>query len=29
LFAAAHATHHFEEFSSDFAVWVVFYGTQK
>ncbi|HEV2100689.1 MAG TPA: cupin domain-containing protein, partial [Stellaceae bacterium] len=29
LFAAAHATHRFEDFSGDFAVWVVFYGPQK
>ncbi len=29
LFAAAHAPHGFEDFSDDFAVWVVFYGPQK
>jgi mannose-6-phosphate isomerase-like protein (cupin superfamily) len=29
LFAAAHEVHRFEEFSDDFAVWVVFYGAQK
>ncbi len=29
LFAAAHVVHRFEEFSSDFAVWVIFYGAQK
>ena len=29
LFAAAHAPHGFEDFSADFAVWVVFYGPQK
>jgi mannose-6-phosphate isomerase-like protein (cupin superfamily) len=29
LFAAAHATHRFEDFSDDFAAWVVFYGPQK
>jgi mannose-6-phosphate isomerase-like protein (cupin superfamily) len=29
LFAAAHATHRFEDFSGDFAVWVIFYGPQK
>jgi len=26
LFAAARAVHRFEDFSNDFAVWVVFYG---
>lgn len=26
LFAAAHAVHGFEDFSDDFAVWIVFYG---
>ena len=26
LFAPAGADHRFEEFSEDFAVWVVFYG---
>ncbi len=29
LFAAAHAPHRFEDFSSDFAVWVIFYGPQR
>jgi mannose-6-phosphate isomerase-like protein (cupin superfamily) len=29
LYAAAHETHRFEDFSDDFAVWVVFYGSQK
>lgn len=29
LFAAAHAQHGFDEFSEDFAVWVVFYGPVK
>jgi mannose-6-phosphate isomerase-like protein (cupin superfamily) len=29
LFAAAHAPHGFENFSADFAVWVVFYGPRK
>jgi mannose-6-phosphate isomerase-like protein (cupin superfamily) len=29
LFAAAHAAHRFEDFSGDFAAWVVFYGPQK
>src|SRR5271154_6301308 len=29
LFAAAHATHRFEDFSSDFAAWGIFYGPQK
>ena len=29
LFAAAHAPHRFEDFSDDFAAWVVFYGPQK
>ncbi len=29
LFAAAHATHRFEDLSKDFAVWVIFYGPQK
>ena len=29
LFAAAHAPHGFEDFSDDFAVWVVFYGPRK
>ena len=26
LFAAAHVVHGFEDFSDDFAVWIVFYG---
>ncbi len=26
LFAAAHETHRFEDFSDDFATWVMFYG---
>ena len=29
LYAAAHATHRFEDFSDDFAAWVIFYGPQK
>jgi mannose-6-phosphate isomerase-like protein (cupin superfamily) len=29
LFAAAHLPHRFEDFSEDFAVWVVFYGPQR
>ena len=29
LFAPAHAPHHFEDFSVDFACWVVFYGAEK
>jgi mannose-6-phosphate isomerase-like protein (cupin superfamily) len=29
LFAAAHATHRFEDFSGDFAAWVIFYGPTK
>lgn len=29
LFAAAHAPHRFEDFSDDFAAWVVFYGPEK
>lgn len=28
LFVAAHAPHRFEEFTDDFAAWVVFYGPQ-
>jgi mannose-6-phosphate isomerase-like protein (cupin superfamily) len=28
LFAAAHVEHRFEDFSDDFATWVVFYGPQ-
>jgi len=26
LFVAAHVEHHFENFTPDFATWVVFYG---
>ena len=29
LFAAAHIVHGFEDFSDDFAIWIVFYGPQK
>ena len=29
LFAAAHAVHRFEDFSLDFAVWVIFYGPTR
>jgi mannose-6-phosphate isomerase-like protein (cupin superfamily) len=29
LYVAAHETHRFEEFSADFAAWVVFYGPVK
>jgi mannose-6-phosphate isomerase-like protein (cupin superfamily) len=28
-FAAAHAVHGFEDFSDDFAIWIIFYGPQK
>ncbi len=28
LFVPAHATHRFEEFTDDFAAWVVFWGPQ-
>ncbi len=28
LFAAAGVPHHFENFSDDFAVWVIFYGPE-
>jgi mannose-6-phosphate isomerase-like protein (cupin superfamily) len=28
LFVPAHATHRFEEFSDDLAVWVFFYGPE-
>ena len=28
-FAAAHAAHGFEDFSDDFAIWVIFYGPVK
>jgi mannose-6-phosphate isomerase-like protein (cupin superfamily) len=29
LFAAAHAAHGFEDYSDDFAIWIVFYGSEK
>ena len=29
IFVAAHELHRFEDFSDDFAVWVVFYGPMK
>jgi mannose-6-phosphate isomerase-like protein (cupin superfamily) len=29
IFVAAHEEHRFEDFSDDFAVWVVFYGPVK
>lgn len=29
LFAAAHAAHGFEEFSEDFAIWIIFYGPDR
>ena len=29
LYVAAHETHRFEDFSDDFAAWVVFYGKVK
>jgi mannose-6-phosphate isomerase-like protein (cupin superfamily) len=29
LYVAAHETHRFEDFSDDFAAWVVFYGPAK
>ena len=29
LFAAAHTAHGFEDFSDDFAIWIVFYGPVK
>jgi mannose-6-phosphate isomerase-like protein (cupin superfamily) len=29
LFAAAHAPHGFEDFSDDFAIWIIFYGPVK
>lgn len=29
LYVAAHETHRFEDFSGDFAAWVVFYGPVK
>lgn len=28
LFVAARVEHHFENFSDDFAVWVIFYGPE-
>jgi mannose-6-phosphate isomerase-like protein (cupin superfamily) len=28
-FAAAHAEHGFEDFTDDFAIWIVFYGPEK
>ncbi len=28
LFAAAHEVHRFEDFSPDFATWVIFYGPE-
>ena len=28
-FAAAHAPHGFEDFTDDFAIWVIFYGAVK
>jgi mannose-6-phosphate isomerase-like protein (cupin superfamily) len=29
LFAVAHAPHGFEDFSDDFAIWIIFYGPRK
>jgi quercetin dioxygenase-like cupin family protein len=29
LFAAAHVAHGFDDFSDDFAIWIVFYGPVK
>ena len=29
LYVAAHETHRFEDFSTDFATWVIFYGAAK
>jgi mannose-6-phosphate isomerase-like protein (cupin superfamily) len=29
LYAAAHEVHRFEDYSADFAAWVVFYGPVK
>lgn len=29
LFAPAHVAHGFEDFSDDFAVWIIFYGARK
>jgi mannose-6-phosphate isomerase-like protein (cupin superfamily) len=28
-FAAAHAEHGFEDFTDDFAIWIIFYGPMK
>ncbi|HSI01823.1 MAG TPA: cupin domain-containing protein [Reyranella sp.] len=28
-FAAAHAPHGFEDFTDDFAIWIIFYGPTK
>ena len=28
-FAAAHAEHGFENFTDDFAIWIIFYGPVK
>ena len=28
-FAAAHAPHGFEDFTDDFAIWIIFYGPVK
>ena len=28
-FAAAHAEHGFENFTEDFAIWIIFYGPVK
>jgi mannose-6-phosphate isomerase-like protein (cupin superfamily) len=29
LFAAAHVAHGFENFTDDFSVWIIFYGSAK
>ena len=29
LFAAAHVAHGFEDFTDDFAIWIIFYGPIK
>ena len=29
LFAAAHVPHSFEDYSPDFAIWIIFYGPLK
>ena len=29
MFAAAHTSHGYDQFSDDFSVWVVFYGPEK